>query len=123
MIGTVFEFVTSLPPKELHPNARPHWAAKAKAAKLYRSTVLVDVISALSDIPSRMGKATLSLHYFVPTAHDHDDDNLAAWFKAGRDGLADAGLVANDKDIRLKEVKFEKDAARPRLVVRLEQTA
>jgi Holliday junction resolvase RusA-like endonuclease len=37
----------------------------------------------------------LTLRYFV--TQEPDDDNLTCWFKAGRDGLYDAGYVTNDR--------------------------
>lgn len=37
----------------------------------------------------------------------HDDDNLIAWLKSYRDGVADAGLVSNDSQITVGVVKQE----------------
>lgn len=64
-------------------------------------------------------KASLRLRYFVRTAHavKHDDDNLVSWFKCGRDALAKAGIVANDRDFTVLSPTCEKDSANPRIEV------
>lgn len=105
MTGTKRAPITSisielpLPPRALHPNARAHHMVRARAAKKYRDTVGWLAIEAMQkaglDRPAWTA-ATLQLEYVFATPRRRDDDNLNAWFKAGRDALADAGLVAND---------------------------
>jgi crossover junction endodeoxyribonuclease RusA len=75
-------------PKELSPNARVHWAKKAKAAKSYRADCHVVAKSAGVKMPD--GPALLCLTFHPPDKRARDDDNLIASFKAGRDGIADA---------------------------------
>lgn len=88
-----------LPPRALHPNARAHHMVRARAAKKYRATVYWLALGTMQeaglDRPAWMA-ATLQLEYVFAAPRRRDDDNLNAWFKAGRDALADAGLVAND---------------------------
>ena len=76
------------PPQALSPNARPHWAAKSKAAKAYRMQCFLFATKAGLVAPA--GRILLQLEFLPPTARRRDDDNLLASFKAGRDGLADA---------------------------------
>lgn len=76
------------PPQALSPNARPHWAAKSKAAKAYRMQCFLFAKKAGLGAPA--GRILLQLEFLPPTARRRDDDNLLASFKAGRDGLADA---------------------------------
>ncbi len=77
------------PPSVLSPNARPHWAAKAKAAKAYRAACKA-LAEAHGMVAPTSPKIALWLEFVPPNRRAHDDDNLVASFKAGRDGLADA---------------------------------
>ena len=75
------------PPKELSPNARGHWAKKAKAAKAYKEAC----IWTLKEWQVRRINAPgLKIHvtFYRPTKHKHDMDNLIARFKAGQDAIA-----------------------------------
>lgn len=76
------------PPRELSPNARSHWAKKAKAAKSYRHACRI--ITFASGIKAPEGRILLVLEFVPPSRQRRDDDNLVAAFKAGRDGIADA---------------------------------
>ena len=81
------------PPRELSPNARGHWSKKAKAAKSYRHACRI--ITFASGIKAPDGRVLLVLEFVPPDRRERDDDNLVACFKAGRDGIADA-LGIND---------------------------
>lgn len=84
------------PPSTLSPNARPaHWSIKAKAAKAYR-TVCKALAEAHGVVAPESPKIALWVEFVPPDRRHRDDDNLAASFKAGRDGLADA-LGVDDK--------------------------
>ena len=76
------------PPAVLSPNARPHWAAKSKAAKAYRRRCFLEALAAKLQAPA--GRILLSLEFLPPNKRRRDDDNLVAAFKSGRDGLAEA---------------------------------
>jgi len=97
-----FEIVITLPPKELSPNARPHWAAKSRAAKSHRLEARVMTTTALLDVALGVdwSVATVRPVFFHKTAHKRDKDNLSASLKAARDGIADAmsacGMIADD---------------------------
>ncbi len=76
------------PPKELSPNARAHWAVRARVAAAYRQTCYL--LAKAERLKTPAGPAILSLEFRPPTRRRMDDDNLVGRFKAGRDGLADA---------------------------------
>ena len=85
-----------LPPKELHPNARPHWRAKARATKLARGEARLVASTVRPAVP--LVSATYKLEFRLP--RKQDPDNLDAWCKAYRDGLVDAGILIDDADFR-----------------------
>ena len=89
----------SLPPRELSPNARPHWAAKARAVRRYRE---MSGVCAMAEM-RQQGFTKPFAHAFVlpiftfPRDARRDLDNLAASLKAGYDGLVDGGVVTDDR--------------------------
>lgn len=87
------------PPSDLNPNKRIHWAKKAKATKAYRrACYLLCVQAGLTSIPWD-GDVHLWLDFYPPDRRRRDDDNAYHAFKAGRDGMADA-LKINDNRFR-----------------------
>lgn len=83
------------PSKELSPNARCHWAVKARAVSAYRKECCSLARAAKMTAPDSE-RLMLQIEFFPPTRRGVDDDNALAAFKAGRDGLADA-LRINDR--------------------------
>ena len=83
-----------LPPRECHPNARPHFMARARAVKRYRN--LAGTVGYCSRPPAPLEGPTITARWRFGTAHRRDPDNLLASLKAGIDGLVDAGVLAND---------------------------
>lgn len=98
------------PPASLSPNGRAHWSERGRDAQRWR----------------RIG-AGLMVNYRAVTGHDErdwpaaslritwmfagrqpDDDNCIARLKPVRDGLADAGLIADDGLIHVEGVVFER---------------
>lgn len=84
------------PPSLLSPNARPHWAAKARATRDYRFACKV------AGLEARQAGAAGSKHVTMNIAFDcargplPDKDNCLASFKAGIDGLRDAKILVDD---------------------------
>ena len=76
------------PPKELNPNARTHWARKSRAAKGYRSDC--HLLTLASGVVAPEGEVLLDITFCPPDRRRRDDDNCLAAFKSGRDGVADA---------------------------------
>jgi len=113
-----------LPPKELHPNARPHWRTKAKYTKAYR---LVSASFARKWINSGMGSkptvwatASVEATFYFKDARRRDRDGMLSSLKAAFDGLADAGLIADDSGLTHLPVVVKIDKANPRVELRIE---
>ncbi len=79
------------PYEALWPNARPHWAQKAKAVKAYRFAAKTMCNGAKPGVV----RITFCPKPFGPLP---DKDNCISAFKAGQDGIADA-LGVNDRDL------------------------
>jgi crossover junction endodeoxyribonuclease RusA len=80
------------PARVLHPNSRPHWAQRSKAAKKARTDARLLTMAWRSVFPAPLpdGPLHLWLDFFPPDKRKRDDDGLLAAFKAQRDGIADA---------------------------------
>lgn len=76
------------PPKELSPNSRTHWAKRSKLAKAYRSAC--HLLCKQAGLTAPEGRSLLVLEFVPPDRRKRDDDNMLSAFKSGRDGLADA---------------------------------
>lgn len=100
----------SLPPKALHPNARPHHHAKHRAVKVYRNSVALVVASSMRANglgEPRWVNARAELRYVFKDRRKRDRDNLKGWFKAGYDALQDAGLILDDNTLERPEPTVE----------------
>ena len=103
------ELMLPWPPRALSPNARTHWAAKAKAAKTYRMQCAAMTRAffagqdggalALQSAVSNGATIHLFIDFIPPDWRARDDDNLVAAFKAGRDGIAQA-MGIDDRNFR-----------------------
>lgn len=78
------------PPKELSPNAKVHWGAKARKAKSYRADCQLAARAAIGPKKPDWTYVRAHLTFCPPDARSYDDDNLESRFKAGRDGISDA---------------------------------
>lgn len=85
------------PPKVLHPNARAHWRDKSAATKRYRADTKAVAMAILGySRPPRWERANVQCTFHFRRRRNRDRDNLLGWMKAAFDGIADAGIVAND---------------------------
>ncbi len=96
------------PPKELSPNARTHWATKARIAKRYRTTC--HILAKQARLVTHEGTLDVVVTFFPPDRRHRDDDNCTGAFKPGRDGVADALGVDDSRfrsrpDLRSEPVK------------------
>ena len=90
------ELILPFPPRTLNPNNRAHWSAKAKTAKSYRAACFY--------LAKKVGwfgvefapRVHLWIDFYPPDKRPYDDDNIAAAFKSGRDGIAQS-LDIDDK--------------------------
>lgn len=104
-----------IPPSDTRPNARCHWAKKLKAVKQQRTdAATAAAIVMRHHVPPRWKTATIEATFYrhSKNARVADRDNLIGWLKASKDGLQDAGVIANDSgftDLPPKQV-LGKDA-------------
>lgn len=91
------------PHKDLSPNARKHWGAKATAKKKAREDAHLatleaagSAIGALRASLAGEGPIPVRIVFYPPDKRHRDDDNMVGSAKAARDGIADA-LQVNDR--------------------------
>lgn len=94
-------FVIDLPwpPKDLHPNARVHWAKKAKAAKRARNDAAWFALSSGVRTHDFAGMESLdvSLVFLPPDNRRRDTDGMISSIKSYFDGIADVVGVDDSK--------------------------
>lgn len=88
-----------LPPKEVRNNARVHWARKAGAVKQYRFLTRFRAMTAMGETKLAWKKAKVHITAYFPTARHLDPTNLIDALKPAFDGLEDAGVIENDKNL------------------------
>lgn len=87
------------PPRELHPNARPHYMARARAAKRCRVlgaglTLAAGVRRGDADIP---GELKVTAIFSPPDNRPRDEDGMLSNIKSYLDGIADIVGVDDSK--------------------------
>lgn len=87
------------PAKELHPNARVHWAKKAKATKQARSDAAWLALSSGVRTHDFVGADNLgvTLVFVPPDKRGRDTDGMISSVKAYCDGIADVVGVDDSK--------------------------
>jgi len=108
------------PPRCLSPNGRAHWGQKAKEGKAFRTFARYKFNKARLD-QTVWTRARMTITWYHKTSRFPDSDNVIGSCKWIRDGIADTGIVANDRDITDIRVLFVKDKARPRVEITLEE--
>ena len=111
-----------IPDRRLSPNARVHWSVKARLVKAHRIRAKVFAMG-IAGCKPMWAKASLHTEWRFPTARFWDADNCIASLKSYIDGLADAGLVANDRVIWPERPTMTKDKDFPCVVLTLTQEA
>lgn len=111
------KIVLPLPFKELSPNARCHWAAKAKSVKNYR---LIAWGQSKLELPKRHKpwmEAEAQATFYHKSSRKRDRDNALASLKSAFDGIADAKVIRDDSGLTHKPVVFAVDKSNPRVVI------
>lgn len=110
-----------LPPQQLKPNVRTHWRAKAAKVAEYRATARDEAMAAAYsyDLTEPVTEATVRVYAYWPTARRMDPDNLLATMKAAFDGVTDAGIWHDDRDVTYLPCFQAKDAANPRIEIEI----
>ena len=113
----IISIVLRLPGKVLSPNSRSCWQARAREARNYRQACACRAIAALGGQRPMRECATILAQFYHAQARRRDDDNLIASLKPARDGLVDAGLLADDVGVTTLPVKRYLDRDNPRVVL------
>lgn len=106
------------PHKDLSPNARVHWAEKARVTRKAR----LDAFYAARESGARDMAAdafTITTTFHPPTRHAYDQDNLIARCKPLFDGIADA-LGVDDRHFKYQPVTIAEPVKGGRVVVEIE---
>ena len=114
-----------LPPQEIRPNARVHWGRKAKRVKEYRSRAKHAALQILLEGGGRnelvtlipVSRASVRITMLNKTARKMDQDNLIASMKPALDGLTDAEIWTDDRDVTILSPVRGKDADNPRIIL------
>lgn len=109
------------PPKECRPNGRFHYMAKARANKKCRIRACLLATAEMNGQPPRWKKAAVQVVAYFRTAAFPDPDNFIASLKATFDGIADAGVVENDRGLWPERPQFFKDRDDPRVELTITQ--
>ena len=110
-----YSITLPLPPRKCSPNAREHWASKARAVKSYREScgLILKHFWAKRDVIA--GMVTIDLDFYLCKGWHVEDryfprdvDNALAATKAAIDSLKDAGVIQGDskKFVRIGEVRL-----------------
>lgn len=109
-----------IPDPVLSPNAREHWSTKARATKAARGRAKLEAIRVLDRRPKplwRQARYTATL--YTMTGRRRDPDNFIASLKPSLDGIADAGIVRNDRDLWPERPRFERTDRFPRVEIEI----
>lgn len=110
-----------LPPRALHPNARPCWQARLRAAKKCRDEAAF--LARRENNGRQWTRPELRATFYFRAVRKRDDDGLTAWLKSLRDGVADGVGLPDDHAMRTVIVGSFVDKADPRVVIELVETA
>jgi Holliday junction resolvase RusA-like endonuclease len=111
-----------LPRRELSPNSRCHWRAKARIVKQSRTTAR-EMVQLSTHAPPPYTAACCEPRFFFANNRKRDRDNLLASLKPSFDGLADGGLIVNDSAITYLPVVVAIDRIDPRVELHITETA
>ncbi len=105
-----------IPARSLSPNARVHWAARSKARAQQRGSAHAHARAAMF-LPERWPSASILVRWYGKTAQclRLDADNIIGSLKGAVDGLADAGLIADDRGVTWLPPVRAVDKANPRV--------
>jgi len=114
--------IPMLPPKEASPNWRGHWTARYRAMEVYKT---ITILSARQRHPIQpITTATIRTTLVVKDRrYRADPDNAIASLKAAIDGIVAAGILTDDKYIKVLPVVFDIDKERaPMTILEIEAT-
>lgn len=114
------------PHKDLSPNSRKHWSARARQARIARNAARILTLAALKAPASAIAlrdlcaaRLQISLQ-FTPDANRHYDlDGLISRMKSSLDGIADA-LNVNDRRFAFWKIELLPAAKPAKVIVTIE---
>jgi Holliday junction resolvase RusA-like endonuclease len=110
-----------IPHKALSPNARPHFMARAGVvSRARRAAFIRGTIVTVAGAPE-WTNAISTVVWYTKTKRRPDADNALAMLKPTFDGLADAGVLANDRNLAHNPIRFEVDRSNPRVEVTISE--
>ena len=115
----MLRIVLDLPPTDLSPNTRVHWARKAKVVRQYRRHAKDAAMSAAfeQDLRCPFETPVVQIAYFNRRKIKPDADNILATLKSAWDGLTDSGVWADDRFCFFFPVRRCCDKANPRVEI------
>ncbi len=117
-----FVLTLPLPTKYLSPNARCHWRTKAEAVKAYRSITRWAAATRKPAGWETVDAASVRCKFYFRVQRKRDRDNLLSMMKPAFDGLADAGIIANDSGFTYLPIEFGYDKTRERVEIEIVPT-
>lgn len=117
----MFTLQLPIPDRRLSPNARSHWWAKSVLTKAGRTAARIEALRVLDGrLPPKWIKARMRVTLFHRTKRTPDPDNFIASLKAYCDGIADAGIVVNDRGLWPERPVFVQVDRLPRIEIEIE---
>jgi Holliday junction resolvase RusA-like endonuclease len=118
-----------IPANCLRPNGRGSAFVRRQVVRFHRLAAIVDAHRALDDAGllsngrgPKWESATYKLRVFYPH-QEPDEDNIIASIKSYLDGIQDAGVIANDKGLRIAGVTRQKcEDGMPRVEIEITET-
>jgi Holliday junction resolvase RusA-like endonuclease len=114
---TSITFTIPLPPHEVRNNARCHYRVKAAKIKFYRRLAMYAAREAAGWKKPMWLKASAKVVAFFPTAQRMDPTNLLDALKGPFDGLEDAGIIVNDKNLWPERPVLHTKQTNPRIEI------
>ena len=112
------------PPMMKHVHAKGHWRARYAATHPARRGAYLCAVAALGrSEPPRWKRARFVYNFYWGDARSRDPSNALAACKAYQDGLADAGIVEDDRGVFPAVGAWEIDRERPRLEIVCEEVS
>lgn len=123
LMPDVLTVTVGIPARTLSPNARCHWAVKAKANKRARTEAWAAAQVAMYEANEKGGwtEATCQVHWFARDNRRRDKDNCLASLKPTFDGLVDAGLLKDDSALTHLPLVLLVDTRNPRVELQLKR--
>ena len=106
-----------IPNSVLLPNRKTHWAIKSKAARLQRRIAFVIARKYLKPMPD---DSTLTIYWYAKTRRHPDPDNALAALKSSIDGIVEAGIFTDDKNLKFNPIVFLVDKQQSRVEIVIE---